>query len=529
MALIARRLHLPYTVGLVLAGAGLTLARIAGGAALTPHLIFEALLPPLLFEAALTLPWRELRRDALPVLTLSTLGVALSALVVTGGMSTLAHWPVPSALLFGVLIAATDPVSVIATFKENKIHGRARLLVEAESLFNDGVAAVFFALALGWATGAAALTPGRAAWELAWTAGGGIGVGLGVGGLAILLAGRTADYLVETTLTAVAAYGSFLLAQHWGVSGVLATVTAGLLLGNVGVLNGDDERAMTQRGREVVVAFWDFAAFAANSLIFLLIGLEAARLAFGRSGSGCAVLGDFADAGGPGRRRVSAVPAVCANAPGRHAAASAFAVLGRNARRTGAGSGVEPAARSGGPGPDCPGGVCRRRLFRCSSGRDHAPSAAPLEVVIVILKGDVMYIFHSRRPPGAVIAGSARLCIGPEKFTFVAYGDTRSNPIAHAAIIQEIVGLHPEFVLQSGDLVSDGRNAGQWAEFEQITQPLRDAHIAYYPARGNHDLGIYYPHHVTQPFDSGDKINKLYYAFTRHQKPIYHCGQHGGV
>jgi 3',5'-cyclic AMP phosphodiesterase CpdA len=104
-----------------------------------------------------------------------------------------------------------------------------------------------------------------------------------------------------------------------------------------------------------------------------------------------------------------------------------------------------------------------------------------------------------------------------EKFTFVAYGDTRSNPLEHAVIIKEILGLHPEFVLQSGDLVSDGRNAAQWEQFAQITQPLREAHIAYYPARGNHDLGPYYPHTITEPFDSGDKVNKLYYAFTRHR------------
>ena len=103
------------------------------------------------------------------------------------------------------------------------------------------------------------------------------------------------------------------------------------------------------------------------------------------------------------------------------------------------------------------------------------------------------------------------------KFTFVAYGDTRSNPAEHAVIIKEIIGLHPEFVLQSGDLVADGRNAAQWEQFAQITQPLRVARIGYYPARGNHDIGLYYPHTVTEPFDSGDKVNKLYYAFTRHR------------
>lgn len=98
-------------------------------------------------------------------------------------------------------------------------------------------------------------------------------------------------------------------------------------------------------------------------------------------------------------------------------------------------------------------------------------------------------------------------------FTFVAYGDTRTNPDAHRAIVALIVSQHPEFVLQSGDLVSDGGNPRQWAEFERITQPLRDAHIAYYPARGNHDQGLLYRRQVREPFDSG---NKDYYAFTRH-------------
>ena len=189
VALIARRLRLPYTVGLVLTGVGLTLVRVAGGATLTPHLILGAFLPPLLFEAALSLSWRDLRREGWLLFVLSTLGVLVSAAVVTAGMTTLAHWPWRAALLFGVLIAATDPVSVIATFKENKIHGRVRLLVEAESLFNDGVAAVFFALALGLALSRAPLTPVQAVAELARTAAGGISIGLLCGGIAIALAG----------------------------------------------------------------------------------------------------------------------------------------------------------------------------------------------------------------------------------------------------------------------------------------------------------------------------------------------------
>lgn len=283
VALLARRLHLPYTVGLVLTGIGLALVRVGQGTTLTPHLITEAFLPPLLFEAALALRWGELRRDCVLIFVLSTAGVALSALIVSSGMVCFAHWPWTAALLFGVLIAATDPVSVIATFKENKVHGRVRLLVESESLFNDGVAAVFFALALTLALGNP-LTPVSAVLALAKTALGGIAVGLACGGVAIGLAGRTDDSLVETALTAVAAYGSFLLAERFGVSGVLATVSAGILLGNVGILRGEDSAVLTQRGREVVLAFWDFAAFVANSLIFLLIGLDAARHSLARLG-----------------------------------------------------------------------------------------------------------------------------------------------------------------------------------------------------------------------------------------------------
>lgn len=98
-------------------------------------------------------------------------------------------------------------------------------------------------------------------------------------------------------------------------------------------------------------------------------------------------------------------------------------------------------------------------------------------------------------------------------FNFVAYGDTRSNARDHAAIIREILRLKPEFVLQSGDLVANGRNAAQWAQFAQIEKPLDTAHIAYYPARGNHDDGKLYYKWVREPFDSG---NKDYYAFTRH-------------
>jgi CPA1 family monovalent cation:H+ antiporter len=286
VALAARRLRLPYTVGLVIAGVGLALARLQTGALLTHDMIFDLILPPLLFEAALCIHWHELRRDLAIVLTLATLGVAISAAVVAAGMVRLLGWPLEAALVFGVLIAATDPVSVIALFKDLRIGGRLRFLVESESLLNDGVAAVLFTLALAWAEAGGGAAPSAAyvAWSFVLAAGGGTAIGLASGLAAITVAGRTSDYLVETALTGVAAYESFYLAEYLHCSGVLATVAAGLVMGNLGLLRPDDRSLLSVQGRAAVEGFWEFAAFLANSFVFLLIGLAVADIPLVRLG-----------------------------------------------------------------------------------------------------------------------------------------------------------------------------------------------------------------------------------------------------
>ena len=286
VAIAARRLHLPYTVGLVVTGICLSVGHVGTEIALTHDFIFDVILPPLLFEAAIALHWTQLRKDAFPLLVLSTAGVVISALAVTFGMIAILGWPVSSAAIFGILIAATDPVSVIAMFKDTGVEGRLRLLVEGESLLNDGVAAVLFSLALVWVEQSGEATgPLQILQSLVQNAGGGVVVGLVVGGLAIVMVGRTADHLVETALTTVAAYGSFLLAEHFGVSGVLATVSAGLLMGNLGILGHEEENQLSVRGREFVVGFWDFAAFIANSLVFLIIGVTVAHVPFNGLGA----------------------------------------------------------------------------------------------------------------------------------------------------------------------------------------------------------------------------------------------------
>ena len=274
VAMISRRLRLPYSVGLVAAGIFLTLVPFAPDVHLTRDLIFTGLLPPLLFEAAFYIDWDQLRRDFSVIAVLATLGVALSAGVTAVGMHYLADWPWLSAVVFGVLIAATDPVSVIATFKEAKAQGRLLVLIEAESLLNDGTAAVAFGVVIALASGQPMSSFAVAA-MLVKTIGGGVLCGALVALIALALTGRTADHLVEITFTTVSAYGSFLLADHFGLSGVLATITAGLVMGNFRKFG-----TVSERGREALQAFWEYAAFVANSLVFLLIGMHEARQDF---------------------------------------------------------------------------------------------------------------------------------------------------------------------------------------------------------------------------------------------------------
>lgn len=271
-AIVSNKLHVPYSVGLVAAGVALALSPFAVDFPLSKEVVFTVFLPPLVFEAALNIRWRALRRDLPVVLTLAFVGVAVSAGVVAAGMHYIIGWSWAGAALFGSLIAATDPVSVIALFKETKVGDRLHLLVESESLLNDGVAAVLFAVALQFASGEALTAPGIGV-EIARSVGGGVAAGGVVAGGLLLVARGTTDKLIEITLTTLAAYGSFLLAEYFHLSGVLASLTAGLVVGNVG-----PRGPIAEASRPGVWAFWEYAAFLANSLIFVLIGGRGAGL-----------------------------------------------------------------------------------------------------------------------------------------------------------------------------------------------------------------------------------------------------------
>ena len=274
VAMLTRRLHLPYTVGLVLAGMALYFSHVYIKWHLTKDLIFSVFLPPLVFEAALFIHWRDFKKELPLVTLLATAGVVLAAAVTAAGMHYALFWDWGSAIVFGVLIAATDPVSVIATFKESKAHGRLRTLIESESLLNDGTAAVAFVAVLGVLAGGHE-TVLSISGTLFVTIIGGVLIGGIIAYLFMLLAGRTPDYLVEITFTTLAAYGSFFVAEHFRCSGVLAALTAGLVVGNF-----RSSGSISAAGRHALGPFWEYVAFVANSLIFLLIGAQEAQQHF---------------------------------------------------------------------------------------------------------------------------------------------------------------------------------------------------------------------------------------------------------
>jgi CPA1 family monovalent cation:H+ antiporter len=275
VAIVVRRLRVPYTVALVVIGLLITFQQSIQ-ISLTPELILALFVPPLVFEAAFHIDFDQLRDNLTLILALAVPGVLLTMLIVGLIVSAGVGLPLSTALVFGALIAATDPVAVVALFRTLGVPSKLALIVESESLFNDGTSIVVFNLALAGALQAAVAGAGHnagfnlgiAITDFIRVSLGGIGIGLALGWLVSWLIAQLDDYLIETTLTTVLAFGSYLVADRLGLSGVLAVVCAGLVNGNVG------SRGMSPTTRVVLFNFWEYLAFIANSLVFLLIGLD---------------------------------------------------------------------------------------------------------------------------------------------------------------------------------------------------------------------------------------------------------------
>ncbi len=277
VAVAVRRVRIPYTVALVVTGLAIGALGLVSPPRLTKELLFTFFLPGLLFESAFHLDLDAFRRVWKSTIALAVPGVIIGMLAtaaVFGGLirvmtgASAIDWRF--GVVFGALVAATDPVAVTALFREVKAPSDLAALVESESLFNDGTGIVLLTLVLSLLTGSSAASSTQ--WisvQFILIAGGGVLIGLASGfGIARMIRHIDAP-MIEIALTMIAAYGSFVLADALGVSGVLATVVAGMCCARQG-----RDLGMSPASRAAVESFWEYVGFALNSIVFLLIGFE---------------------------------------------------------------------------------------------------------------------------------------------------------------------------------------------------------------------------------------------------------------
>jgi monovalent cation:H+ antiporter, CPA1 family len=224
-------------------------------------------LPPLIFEAAWNLDPGALRRTAWRIAALAVPGTLLTAFAIAGGLLAFGILPFNEALLFGAIVAATDPVAVVSAFRNVPVPLDLKVLVEGESLANDGVALVLFGFALALATGGATSIGGDVLSGMVDVAGGSlVGVVAALICAAVLRATDAAEY--EVTITIVLAYGSYVIASALGWSGIFATAAGAI------ALRFALERLPTSiENAEEVDRVWSAVAFIANAAVFLATGL----------------------------------------------------------------------------------------------------------------------------------------------------------------------------------------------------------------------------------------------------------------
>ena len=280
--LVTRRLTVPYTLGLVIVGLLISLFGWLPNIHLTPDLVLFVFLPALLFEGSWMIEVQKLRENWVPIMLLAGPGLLLSLVLIALLVHFFAGLDWGLALLLGAILSPTDPVAVLGLFRQLKVNIRLSTIIEGESLFNDGIAGALYQTFLAFvllnlqghpATGASAWLDGILTFVL--EAGGGLLIGVACGFLLSRFVKFIDDPLIETTVTIIAAYGVYLVADILHVSGILALIVAALIFGSYGRRIG-----MKVQTQEAVDTFWSIVAFVANALLFLLVGAELNPLKF---------------------------------------------------------------------------------------------------------------------------------------------------------------------------------------------------------------------------------------------------------
>lgn len=266
VALVSRRVGVPYTVALVLFGLAVAVVAPESSVFVAPEIVLLVLLPGLVFEASFQTDASSLRKTFGGIALLAIPGVLITAGVVALALNLATGLPMDLALVVGAMVSATDPVAVIATFKRLGTPKNLSTLVEGESLFNDGTAIVVFAIALRAVGGEVTALDAISSFVLTLVAS--VLIGAVAGFVASRIVAVVDDHLIETTVSVLLAYGTYIVADVLHESGVIATVVAGITLGSYGRQIG-----MSERTQEAIDTIWEFLAFVMTAIIFLLVGL----------------------------------------------------------------------------------------------------------------------------------------------------------------------------------------------------------------------------------------------------------------
>ncbi len=266
-SLVARRLKLPYAVILVLGGMVLALVPGLPAVRLDPELALAFFVPPLLQGSAYRTDWRAFRSNLRPILLLAVGCVLFTAACVAG----VARWLVPdmpwaAAVALGAIVAPPDAVAAAAVLSRLRLPRQVVSVLEGESLINDASSLVLYKLALG-AVAAGAISPWQGLAQFLLLGTGGVAVGWAIGRAGVWAAMRLEDVLLTTVASFLACYASYLLAEAIHVSGVMAVVTTGAVLGLA-------QHRFSGAVRLETRTVWEFVEFLLNSLVFILIGLQ---------------------------------------------------------------------------------------------------------------------------------------------------------------------------------------------------------------------------------------------------------------
>ncbi len=267
VALITRRLKIPYVVGLVLAGLAITKESLPEAVGLNPDVVLNLFLPILIFEAAINTDISRLRTTIKPIALLAGPGVLLAAAITATFLKFSLSLAWITACAVGVILTITDTVSVIVAFRSVTVPARLATIVEGESLFNDGIALVLLSVIASIHL-EGSFQFGQTLQEIAIAFGGGSLLGLGLGYLCVGLFQQIDDDLSNILLTVAVSLGTFQIGQSLGVSSAIAVVLAGLVIGNLGF------RQTSASIKVTLLNFWEYAGFGVNTFIFLLVGIE---------------------------------------------------------------------------------------------------------------------------------------------------------------------------------------------------------------------------------------------------------------